>query len=72
MYMNTQRKLENSNPLTLSQTAIKDFQQAYFTEFGINISQEEANSKGSALLRLFKQIYKPIPKSVAKDKRHGK
>lgn len=48
-------------PLRLSPNAIKDFQKAYFDEYGVQISDSEANRLGLKLLHLFKAIYKPIP-----------
>lgn len=46
----------------LSEQAIKEFQAIYKKEFGEDISYAEASEKGTKLIRLFKIIYRPIPK----------
>lgn len=51
----------NPSPLRLSKAAIQDFQHAYLAEYGLQISEEEANRLGFNLLRLFKAVYCPMP-----------
>ena len=46
--------------MQLSKTAIKEFKEIYFAEFGKGISDMEANDKAIRLLNLFKTIYRPI------------
>lgn len=46
----------------LSKQAVMDYQKIYKQTFGEEISYEEAERQGIRLLRLFKVIYKPIPK----------
>ncbi|EKD79729.1 MAG: hypothetical protein ACD_40C00331G0012 [uncultured bacterium] len=46
----------------LSQHAITTLQEKYFAYFGIQLSDEDANTKGLELLQYLKVIYKPIPK----------
>lgn len=46
----------------LSKKAINDYMELYKKEFGREISYKEAEIQGISLLRLFKLIYKPIPK----------
>ena len=48
--------------MKLSQKAIDDFKKIYFKQFGIDLSDEEANALGIELLEFFRLIYKPIPK----------
>lgn len=47
--------------MRLSKTAIKEFKELYYKEFGKIISDEEAQKKGQNLLSLFKIIYRSIP-----------
>lgn len=42
--------------------AIKDFKEIYKTEFGIEISDQEAQNQGIRLLQLMNLVYKPISK----------
>lgn len=46
--------------MQLSQNAINEFKEIYFTEFGEDISDVEANRKGLKLLNLIKLIYRPM------------
>ena len=48
----------------LSSKAIKDFQEAYFLDFGIKLTPEQAQSEGLPFLQLMKHLLKPIPISV--------
>jgi len=57
--------------MQLSQNAINEFKEIYFTEFGENISDSEANRKGLKLLNLMKLIYKPILTIDIKEGRKG-
>lgn len=50
--------------MSLSQEAITSFQALYQSKFGVLLSAEEAESEALALLDLFSEIYKPIPKAV--------
>ncbi|OQA93931.1 MAG: hypothetical protein BWY24_00165 [Microgenomates group bacterium ADurb.Bin219] len=47
---------------TLSQTSIAEFKKIYQKEYGIELSDSEANRLGLELLEFFKLIYRPIPK----------
>lgn len=47
--------------MKLSIEAITDFKKIYLAEFGIKLTDDEANSKGLELLNFIKLIYKPIP-----------
>ena len=49
--------------MQLSQIAIDKFKKIYLKEYGISLTDSEANSRGLSLLNLFKLIYKPIPKN---------
>jgi len=56
--------------MSLSETAIKGFKEIYYEEFGVMISDEEAEEKGTNLISLFKIIYRPIPdEEEKKDER---
>ena len=46
----------------LSKIAIDEYMEIYKQNFGENISRDEAERQGSQLLRLFRLIYRPIPK----------
>jgi hypothetical protein len=46
----------------LSKQAVMDYQKIYKQTFGEEISYEEAERQGIRLLRLFRIIYRPIPK----------
>ncbi len=48
--------------MVLSDEDIANFQALYKSEFGIEISKDDAYEKGSKLLGLMSAIYKPIPK----------
>lgn len=55
----------------LSQKAINDYQKIYKETFGEGISYEEAEKQGVNLLRLFRIIYRPIPKDWLKQIQKG-
>lgn len=46
----------------LSKKAITEYQEIYKKEFGVKISEQQAQEQGIKLLRFFKLIYQPIPK----------
>ena len=48
--------------MQLKEEDIVNFQALYKSEFGIEISKDDAYEKGSKLLGLMSAIYKPIPK----------
>jgi len=60
--MDTQQNNYQLTTLGLSPQAIAEFQKIYLAEFKEPISPESANLLGIKLLRLFKRVYKPIPK----------
>ncbi len=51
----------------LSKKAITEFKDIYQKEFGVELSVQEAHEQGIKLLRFFKLIYQPIPKSWLKQ-----
>jgi len=51
----------------LSQQAIEEYKAIYKKEFGEDITDAEAEEQGMKLLRLFKIIYRPIPKAWSKE-----
>lgn len=54
----------------LSRNAIEEYKAIYKKQFGKEITDAEAEEQGMKLLRLFKIIYRPIPKGWPKE--HGK
>lgn len=54
----------------LSQQAIEEYKAIYKKEYGKDITDAEADEQGMKLIRLFKIIYRPIPKDWPKE--HGK
>ena len=46
----------------LSNKAIKEYQEIYKREFGKEVSESEARVGAENFLRLFRLIYRPIPK----------
>lgn len=56
--------------MQLSIKAITDFKKIYLKEFGVRLTDEEANTKGVELLEIIDLIYKPIHKD--KDKNNEK
>ena len=51
----------NMQPIqSISNEAIEEYQRIYKSEFGEDITFEEAKEQGNKLLRLFDIIYKPI------------
>lgn len=52
---------------TLSKEAVEEFMRLYKKEYGEDISYDKASEKATKLLRLFKIIYKPIPKEWIKE-----
>lgn len=60
--MDTQRQYKHyKNKRTLSAKAIKDFQHAYFLEFGVHLTPQQAQTDGLRFLQFMKHILKPIP-----------
>lgn len=53
---------ESASTTKLSENAINTFKQEYYSQFGVQLSDEDANSKGLELLQWIKVIYRPIPK----------
>lgn len=53
--------------MRLSNKAIANFKEIYLQEFSVELTDNQANEKGLELLEFFKLIYKPIPKSDAKE-----
>ena len=47
--------------MKLSPQAISDYQAIMREEFGMELTEDEANTKGIELLTIFKDIIKPIP-----------
>lgn len=47
----------------LSQKAIDDFKKIYFQHQGINLSDDEANTKGLEVLEMVKIVFRDIPKN---------
>jgi len=43
----------------ISQKAIKEFQEIYFTEYGEMLSFDEAAATAESLIRLYKSVLKP-------------
>lgn len=52
----------------LSEKAVKEYQELYKREFGVELSNEKAREEAEKLIRLFQVIYRPIPKKRAKGK----
>lgn len=50
--------------MKLSKEAITEFKQIFKEEYGIELSDGEALTKGMLLLRLMKAIHKPINKTT--------
>jgi len=48
----------------LSKKAIKEYKEVYKKQFGEELSDEEARKQAERLMRLFKVVAKPIPKSA--------
>jgi len=53
--------------MQLSKKAIEEFNEIYKKEFGEEISDQEAYEEASNLIKLFKIIYRPIPKDKIKE-----
>jgi len=71
-YMDTQRqKHYRKQARTLSPKAIQDFQKAYFLEFGIRITPQQAQTDGLRFLQFMKHILRPIPIRIER-KNYGK
>ncbi|KKQ85184.1 MAG: hypothetical protein UT08_C0009G0018 [Candidatus Woesebacteria bacterium GW2011_GWB1_38_8] len=51
----------------LSRQAIDEYKAIYKKEYGKDITDAEAEEQGMKLLRLFKIIYRPIPKGWPKE-----
>jgi len=50
--------------MKLSKEAIEEFKKIYFNKFKVELSDEEANTKGIELMEFFKLLYKPLPKDL--------
>ncbi|MFZ5534609.1 MAG: hypothetical protein ACOY3M_00415 [Patescibacteria group bacterium] len=48
--------------MRLSLKAISEFKQIYKNQFGVDLTEDEANTKGLELLGFFQYLSKPIPK----------
>lgn len=48
--------------MRLSKKAFEELKQIYYSEFGKPLSEEAAQEMGYRLIRLFRIIYRPIPK----------
>jgi len=48
--------------MTLSMKAVAEFKRIYQMQFGIELTDQEANTKGRELLELFQIFSNPIPK----------
>ncbi|MBT3865333.1 hypothetical protein HOE67_00680 [Candidatus Peregrinibacteria bacterium] len=48
--------------MQINKQIIKDFQDAYYKDFGEEISEEESAVIASSLLNLFQVIYRPVKK----------
>lgn len=46
--------------MKLSKKALDEFKAIYKAEYGVELSNAEALDKGIRLLRLFKEVYRPI------------
>ena len=56
--------------MKLTKEAIEEFKSIYQEEFGEILPDDEAYEKASNLLRLFKVIYRPLPReTVCKNDR---
>lgn len=61
--MNNKVFLNKSTSATqLSDRAIATFKDVYFSEYGVKLADDDANTKGLELLQWMKVIYRPIPK----------
>lgn len=70
--MNTQRQYKHyKHKQTLSTKAVQDFQQAYFLEFGVHLTPQQAQTDGLRFLQFMKHILMPIPINIEK-KDYGK
>lgn len=54
--------------MELTQAQIRKFQTLYKEQFSVELSDEDAIEKGSALVMLLKQVYKPLPKDEYENK----
>lgn len=52
----------NNYRVQINKQIIKDFQDAYYKDFGEEISEEESAVIASSLLNLFQVIYRPVKK----------
>jgi hypothetical protein len=48
--------------MRLSTKAISEFKQIYKNQFGVELTDDETNTKGLELLKFFQVMSKPIPK----------
>lgn len=63
MISRTHRDTLCKSPM-LSEKAIKEYKEVYKEQFGVELSGEEAREQAERLMRLFKAIAKPIPKTA--------
>jgi len=48
----------------LSDKAVKEYQEIYTREFGEELPKNEAREQAESFIRLFRLIYRPIPKNA--------
>lgn len=48
----------------LSEQTIKEFKELYLKRYGVVLNNNEASEKALRYLRLFKLVYKPIPRGL--------
>jgi hypothetical protein len=48
--------------MELSKKSIKEFQEIYHNDYGVVLSDEEAQEKASLFFRLMQNVYRPIGK----------
>ena len=53
--------------MQLSDKKILEFQKLYQKHFGQKISQEEANEKGTNLIRFIELVYKPMTEDMYQE-----
>lgn len=52
----------------LSEKAVKEYKEIYKQEFGIELSDEEARDEAEKMIRMFRVIYRPIPKEASRKR----
>lgn len=53
--------------MEISKKGIEKFKKIYKQEFGVSLSDNDTLEKGQRVLRLFKIIYRPLPKTPEND-----